>query len=406
MRLWRVATLLIAAAAFPLCAHAQETRAESIEKQRAEKATQLKAYVPTRLEQMLLNSEDRNLIARITPHNGFYLQYGYTHKPVGSGLGLSGGWRHDLFDRDARIVFEAGQSLRAYQMLRADFSLPRLMDRKLELGIEGRYDYNPEEDFFGPGLSSSEDDRSDFLFKAPSVEGRALFKPAKWLNSGARFGWTDVSVEHGRDSRFPDTQTLFTDAQAPGLVVQPSFLYSEIFGTIDTRDQPGNTRSGGFYDLRWRHYSDRDLNRYTFDRLGFDLQQFIPIFDKKRVIALRARLATTTADQGQEVPFYFQPALGGHNTLRSVGDFRFRDRNVFSSNIEYRWEAFSGLDMALFSDFGTVAARFSDLNFSDLRDAYGIGFRFNTFKAVFLRIDIAGGGNDGVHLFIKFSKVF
>src|SRR6186997_393320 len=102
MRLWRLATLLLAAVVLPLCAHAQETRAESIEKQRAEKATQLKAYVPTRLEQMLLNSEERNLIARLAPHNGFYLQYGYSHKPVGSGAGLSAGWRHDLFDRNAR----------------------------------------------------------------------------------------------------------------------------------------------------------------------------------------------------------------------------------------------------------------------------------------------------------------
>jgi hypothetical protein len=406
MRLWRIATLLIAAAVLPLCADAQETRAESIEKQRAEKATQLKPYVPTRLEQMLLNSEDRNLIARITPRNGFYLQYGYTHKPVGSGVGLSGGWRHDLFDRDARIVFEAGQSLRAYQMVRADFSLPRLLDDKLELGIEGRYDYNPEEDFYGPGLSSRENDRSDFLYKAPSIEARGLFTPRSWLNTGVRLGWTDVSVEPGRDDRYPDTHTMFTPTEAPGLLIQPSYLYNEVFGTIDTRDQPGNARGGGYYDVRWRHYSDRDLNRYTFDRVSFDLQQFLPIFDKKRVIALRARLASTTADEGQEVPFYFQPALGGHNTLRSVGDFRFRDRNVFSSNIEYRWEAFSGLDMALFTDFGTVAPRVKDLNFSDLQDAYGIGFRFNTFKAVFLRIDIAGGGNDGVHVFLKFSKVF
>jgi Omp85 superfamily domain len=406
MRLWRLATLLLAAVVLPLCAHAQETRAESIEKQRAEKATQLKAYVPTRLEQMLLNSEQRNLIARLAPHNGFYLQYGYSHKPVGSGAGLSAGWRHDLFDRNARLVLEAGESLRAYGRLRADFFLPRLLDEKLEIGVEGVYTYEPQQDFFGLGLESSENNRTDFLYEAPSVEGRALVKPRKWLNAGVRFGWTDASIERGKDERFRSTDEVFTVADAPGLLQQPTFLYNDLSGTIDTRDQPGNARSGGYYGVLWRHYGDSDLNRFSFDRVDLDLQQFIPIFDKKRVIALRARLMTTTAATGQEVPFYFQPTLGGGDSLRSVGDYRYRDRNVFSGNAEYRWEAFSGLDMALFSDFGTVAPRLSDLRFSDLLGAYGIGFRFNTYKAVFFRFDVAGGGNDGVHLFIKFSKAF
>jgi hypothetical protein len=62
--------------------------------------------------------------------------------------------------------------------------------------------------------------------------------------------------------------------------------------------------------------------------------------------------------------------------------------------------------MALFSDVGTVAPRLSGLEFSRLRGAYGIGLRFNTYKAVFLRLDVAGGGSDGIHTFLKFSKAF
>ncbi|CAN5888558.1 hypothetical protein BH18ACI5_BH18ACI5_21350 [soil metagenome] len=406
MRLRRSATILLAVLALPRCAVAQETRAEAIEKQRSEKATQLKSYEPTRLEKTLLYVEESNPLTRLAPYNGFYIQYGYTGKPIGSGLGLGAGWRHDVFNRDARIAFEAGQSMRSYRMVRADFSLPRLLDEKLELGIEGSYDYQPQEDYFGPGLSSSVDDRSNFLYKAPSVEGRAMVKPRKWMNAGVRFGWADVTVERGRDKRFPSADALFTAADAPGLLEQPSFLYNDLFATIDTRDQPGNARAGGYYGVQWRHYNDSDLSRYTFDRVDVDLQQFLPIFDKKRVIALRARLMTTTAGDGQEVPFYLQPTLGGSDSLRSVGDFRYRDRNVLSAHIEYRWEAFSGLDMALFSDFGTVAPRVSDLDLFELHAAYGLGFRFNTYRAVFLRVDVAAGGPEGVHLFTKFGKAF
>jgi hypothetical protein len=61
--------------------------------------------------------------------------------------------------------------------------------------------------------------------------------------------------------------------------------------------------------------------------------------------------------------------------------------------------------MALFTDFGSVAARFSDLELG-AEKAYGIGMRFNTYKTVFLRLDVAGGGKEGIHIFMKFSGAF
>ena len=62
--------------------------------------------------------------------------------------------------------------------------------------------------------------------------------------------------------------------------------------------------------------------------------------------------------------------------------------------------------MALFTDFGTVAPRVSDLDFGDLKRAYGIGFRFNTADAVFLRFDIATGAGEGIRYYFKFSNAF
>ena len=47
-----------------------------------------------------------------------------------------------------------------------------------------------------------------------------------------------------------------------------------------------------------------------------------------------------------------------------------------------------------------------DLDLSDLTHAYGIGVRFNTYKNVFLRIDVATGAGEGVQYFFKFSKAF
>ncbi len=48
----------------------------------------------------------------------------------------------------------------------------------------------------------------------------------------------------------------------------------------------------------------------------------------------------------------------------------------------------------------------SDLDFKQLEDDYGFGFRFNTSERRHLRVDAAFGSRDGKHLHIVFGGVF
>lgn len=390
----------------PAFLSAQDSRTASLEQQRREKAAQLRSYQPGKIEKALLFIEREDPLRKIAPRNGFFVRYGYAGKPIGSGIGASAGFRHDLFERRARVLAQAGATWRRYRMVRGDFSLPYLAGDRVELGIEASDWHNPQEDFFGLGASSSKSDRVSFLFDRRELQARAVVRPHRGLQAGVRFGRMDVSVGPGRDPRFPSIERRFGEADAPGLSEQPDFSYGELFAAMDHRDQPGNPRAGGYYGVTWRQYSDRDFGRYSFRVLDTDVQHFLPIFDKKRVVALRGRLMTTTADAGQLTPFYFRPTVGGSDTLRSVRDFRFRDNNALAINVEYRWEAFSGLDMALFADGGKVAARAADLDLGDLEHAYGIGFRFNTHRSVFLRLDVGIFGAETPRLFVKFNKVF
>ncbi len=135
--------------------------------------------------------------------------------------------------------------------------------------------------------------------------------------------------------------------------------------------RPGRQRPRrGFYSLSWREYSDLDFDRYSFRAVDLAAQQFVPIFDKKRVFAVQGRLQSAATDDGagQIVPFYFKPTLGGSTSHRGFNDFRFRDDAVVNVNVEYRWEAFSGLDMALFSDWGTVAPNIGQLKLVRARE--------------------------------------
>ena len=347
-----------------------------------------------------------NPLEKLAPHNGFYLQYGFQFKPVGSGLGLGGGYRHDLFHRNARIDLGAGITLRNYQMLLADFSLPYIADNRFELGVHALYRHNPQEDFWGIGPDSLNDDRVSYRVNFTNYEVRAIARPVPWLEAGTHVGWLSGSIGPGTDTRFPTIEDLFTDADAPGLVAQPDYRYADVYGAIDYRDQKNNARAGGYYSVTWRRYADLDFDLYNFREIDAVVQQFVPIFDKKRVFAAQGRLMSATPDDGQQVPFYFQPTVGGSTSLRSYNDFRFRDDTGVYFNFEYRWEAFSALDMAIFYDLGTVAPEVGDLRLSNLKDGYGIGFRFNSYKSVWYRIDIGFGGADGIRYFFKFSKAF
>ena len=152
-------------------AHKIDTRAEILARQRAEKATQLQPYKPAKIEKALLFVENSRIVQktlaaqRLLHPIRLYREAGrFRHR-------RRGGWRHDLFDGNARVVFEGGQSFRGYRMTRADLSMPRLLGEKLEIGFEGSYNRYSQEDFYGLGFDSQRDDRANFSFRAPERPG-------------------------------------------------------------------------------------------------------------------------------------------------------------------------------------------------------------------------------------------
>jgi hemolysin activation/secretion protein len=75
------------------------------------------------------------------------------------------------------------------------------------------------------------------------------------------------------------------------------------------------------------------------------------------------------------------------------------------ANAEYRWEIFSGLDMALFADAGRVYDRRSDFSWRHMQSDVGFGFRFNARNKTFLRLD-TGFSHEGFQVWVRFANVF
>jgi hypothetical protein len=381
-----------------------ETRAELLAKLREQKAQALAPYEPTAVEKGLLYVEENRIVERLTIADGWYPRIGGL--TTGGGFAGGAGYRKHLFDDELFLNVSGAISTKAYKEVVAQASYPRLWNGRVEVGTNFRWRDFPQEDFFGLGPDSRLETRTNYAFESTDINGLVALKPLPWFRIGSVVGLISPTIEPGTDARMPSTELVFTDLDAPGLLEQPTFLYKNVFVEIDYRDQPGNARSGGLWRATYGAWNDRNLNEFDFGRFDFETAHFLPIFDKKRVFALRAVVSYVNNDPANRVPFYFLPYVGGSESVRSYREFRFRDENAVFFNLEYRWEAFSGMDMALFFDAGEVRANWENIDLQDLRTAYGVGFRFNTFKSVFLRLDIGAGGGEGTRIFLKFGPAF
>jgi hypothetical protein len=386
----------------PVPVHAQDTRAETL---RAEREQKQQAVIPPRTTtiERVLKAVETSGVPLIT-RDGVYAKLGTL--TTGSGFAAGAGYRtRRLLARDYGLDVWAGGSLTGYWATQARLQVPLDPAGRVVLNAFGRRHDYPREDFFGVGPDSLRAAHSDFRMRATTVAGRATANLVGPLAVGGGVEYLDLRVSNGSDKATPSIGQLFDDVSAPGLASRPDFVRTSAFVDIDAR-RPVNARRGGWYRAEFSHYADRDQQRYSFNRLDVDLRQFASILSERRVFMGRAYVSTSDTSDGQTMPFYLMPTLGGNDSLRGFRDYRFRGPHALLLQGEYRFEVWSGLDAALFYDAGKVAMRREDLNFRRLESDYGVGLRVNTDNGLILRVDSAFGSRDGAHLWVVLGGVF
>lgn len=381
------------------------SRAEEIQAARNKKAKQLAPEDPDRVEKALNYAKDAKLLERFTQGIAGV-------RVVLGGLVTGGGFalgpeylRRDLLNGNMLFRVAARGSLRLYQRYEAELQFPHLANDRVFLDMLAVHRNYPQIDYYGPGPDSEKTGRANYRLEDTFYDFDVGIKPAKRLRLGVTGGLLQLNIGPGTNSRVISAERIYSPVQAPGIDRQTDFLRGGVLVQYDFRDNPGGPRSGGFYSARFRYNSDRKRERHSFRQLDVEAQQYIPFFNKRRVIALRAKSSLTYRNPGQTVPFYLQPVLGGSDDLRGYRPFRFYDDNLLVFNAEYRWEIFSGLDMALFADAGKVFRDKRQFNVHNLESAAGFGFRFNVRNSVFLRID-TGFSHEGFQVWFKFNNVF
>ena len=372
-----------ALALFAQPAFAQQTREEKLAAERASKATQLRPFEPTRLEQRIGMVEKA-----LSPKRPVYLAMGSSFE--GGGVAFGPGYRARYADTGA-VDVHATWSMRNQKTAEGKITLPRFGSDRITLDVHGNWVDAPRVASYGVGNDASAI-RSDFALRSATVGVGGTVKAARNVTFGGSLDAIDAKAQS-----VPSGMTLTT--------IEPTYRRTSVNAQFDSRTSPEYSRRGSLFRIDWADFHQTNAGALNFQRVDAEIQHYVPLMRENWVLAFRALASTTETSAGQDVPYFLLPELGGSKQLRGFSSWRFRDRNRMLFTGEYRWAAGPLVDMALFVDVGKVAARRADLNLRNLETSHGIGIRLHTQDTTVARLELARS-RQGMSVILAFSPSF
>ena len=232
----------------------------------------------------------------------------------GGGFALGAGFRRGFGDTGA-VNLLGGYSIRNYKLAEVNVRLPELADRRVTFDLTGEWTDAPQVSYYGEGGDSDRANRAAYGFELLSAGLTARVKPSSWFQVGGGVDYLDVTQSAGA-GRDPSIEEVFNPVTAPGLGTNPTYVRSRLFAVVDWRSRPGYTGRGGLYRVEAIDYSAQSGGALSFRQYEGEVTQLFPILRANWVIAVRGLATTTDAQDGDLVPFYLAPSLGGGSTLR------------------------------------------------------------------------------------------
>jgi hypothetical protein len=357
-------------------------------------------------EGTLLYVEQKNIVPQAQAVIAYQRTLGLAILPasLGDRSGIGGEIRYGPPFLNRALLFELGASLNEYNRERVAIFL---WASRLEYGSHWR----SREQFFGPGLGSSEHQLSiyatqsqyarfslSFPHRAPDrfyprtldgviVDPLTIDSLRRLPRSEIRLwaGPRDVILLNGRDPGNPSIEERFP-AIAAGLLERrvEHFVYG-VHLSRDARKGEPHWSSGWRGSIEAERFEkaieafafrDAHTPALRFTRVSAYAEAGVSFFRDPRTIRLAVRAVDQEIDQGAGIFLISDlSTLGGQAGLSGFAPGRFRDVDLVLGKLTYIFPLAKHLEFDLHAEAGGVYPSLEDVQISTLQNSYGVALR-------------------------------
>jgi hypothetical protein len=172
----------------------------------------------------------------------------------------------------------------------------------------------------------------------------------------------------------------------------------------DTRDNTYQPMSGFYNQISAVSFGGSVGSDYTFEALSLDLRMYARSFFRSHVIALQ----TYDVFISGEAPFQMLALLGGSYSMRGFYNGRYRDRNMITAQVEYRFPIAWRFGAAAFAGAGDVQSDLHEFSVDRLKYSAGFGLRFmfDAQERINARLDFGFGSGDNAGIYAMVLEAF
>jgi hypothetical protein len=266
--------------------------------------------------------------------------------------------------------------------------------------------------YFGPSNDSVATDETAFALEK-TVVGGAIAVP---VGGGLTVSFTGAGAwftpGNPGDASVQPVSARFVESTTPAVTADTSYFVSGAGLNwrypVDAISEGYRTSAGATY----YNFHEASGQPYSFGRLDLQWANSYLADSAIGTFTAAAYSTLTFVGDGDAVPFYLQPTVGGtdlfgRSLLRSYHDYRFRDPNLVGLVIEHERTFKDFFGTLLFVDFGQVSDAPSHLRLDAFHVSYGAGVTLRAGNTTVLRMFFAWGGGEGTRTtFTGSSKVF
>jgi hypothetical protein len=278
--------------------------------------------------------------------------------------------------------------------------------RPVGFRLRADYESKPNRRYYGVGNDTPESGLSYFLLEDTGVEAALLLgaSPLRQLRIGG--GYSGMSP--GRRAHGAPLLADRSPAGSPpiGLWSTRELWYglSADLGALDDGRDPSRGVHGR---LELQRASGLRSGDPDYDQWRLEGRAYLPVFAKRRVIALRAVYAGVDprGDAAPTLPFYRLEQSEGDSRFAGYASGRFRDRQLLLARIEYRWAVLFRMSALALCEMGEVAPRAGAFRLADAHAAWGGGLRLGLSDGAALRVEVAKSV-EGLHATVALESDF